>query len=419
MSGVLAIIPARGGSKGIVRKNLRTFLGKPLLAHTIEHALDAPSVTRVVVSTDDAEIAQVGRLNGANVVWRPDEISGDAASSESALVHVLDHLKTTESFEPELVVFLQATSPLRRPGEVQAAIDMLGAERADSLFSGSPVHGFLWRKRENELTSVSMDYRLRPRRKDVGEDFIENGSIYIFKPWVLRELNNRLGGKIVLFRQDPLSIFQIDEPGDLELFTELAAITPKKSDHRALSATRLLVLDFDGVMTDNRVLVSQDGAESVWCHRGDGWGIAELKRHGVDVLVISTEVNRVVEARCRKLGIASIQACDDKLGALERVALEKHVGRHEVAYVGNDVNDLDCLRWVGVPIAVADAVPEVRGCGALHVSSRRGGRRPRGRRLDHLGASGTGGRGKAGSASRNVRVISGTRSQRIAARRVM
>ncbi len=312
MSRVLVVIPARGGSKGILRKNVRAFLGKPLLAHSIEHARAAPSVSRVIVSTDDAEIADVSRSWGAEVVWRPQEISGDAASSESAIVHVLDSLKLTENYEPDLVVFLQATSPLRGAGQVQSAIELLERERADSLFSGVPVHGFLWRKVEDSVSSVSMDYRRRPRRQDIGEDFIENGSIYVFKPWVLREHNNRLGGKIVVFPQDALSIFQVDEPGDLELLERLAPLRRPKPDCARLAAVKLLVLDFDGVMTDDRVLVSQDGNEAVWCHRGDGWGIGQLKKRGVKIIVISTEVNRVVEARCRKLGIEFIQGCDDK-----------------------------------------------------------------------------------------------------------
>jgi YrbI family 3-deoxy-D-manno-octulosonate 8-phosphate phosphatase len=372
MSGVLAIIPARGGSKGITRKNVRPFLDKPLLAHSIDHALQARSVTRLVVSTDDAEIATVARQYGAEVVIRPDDISGEAASSESALLHVLDHLRAAEGYEPDLVAFLQATSPLRRAWDLEAAIEMFRREGADSLFSGSPVHGFLWRLHGGQLRSVSMDYHRRPRRQDVGEDFIENGSIYIFKPWVLREHKNRLGGKIVLFREPPLNIFQVDEPGDLALLEKLATLTRPRPRSAALKAIRLLVLDFDGVLTDNRVLVHQDGAEAVWCHRGDGWGIARLKERGVKVIVISTETNRVVGARCRKLGLDFIQACDDKLSALERVVQEHGLSRHQVAYVGNDLNDLECLRWVGLPIAVADAIPEIHETACL-VTSRPGG----------------------------------------------
>ena len=113
-------------------------------------------------------------------------------------------------------------------------------------------------------------------------------------------------------------------------------------------------------MTDNRVLVSQDGTEAVLCHRGDGWGIARLKEQGMRITVISTEANPVVGARCRKLGLDFIQGCDDKISALRELAGSLGLGPEQIAYVGNDVNDLDCLRWVGLPIAVADAVPEIR-----------------------------------------------------------
>ncbi len=127
-----------------------------------------------------------------------------------------------------------------------------------------------------------------------------------------------------------------------------------------LGAVRLLVLDFDGVMTDNRVLVHEDGTESVWCHRGDGWGIARLREAGCPVLVLSTETNGVVGARCRKLGVECVQGQADKGAALAALLAERGIAPAAVAYVGNDVNDLECLRLVGVPIVVADATPVAR-----------------------------------------------------------
>jgi D-sedoheptulose 7-phosphate isomerase len=122
----------------------------------------------------------------------------------------------------------------------------------------------------------------------------------------------------------------------------------------------LVVFDFDGVMTDNRVRVHQSGDEAVWCHRGDGLGIARLREAAFDVIVLSTETNPVVTARCRKLNIQAIQSCDDKLTALQRFAAERDLSAGQIAYVGNDINDLACMEWVGWPIAVADAVPSVR-----------------------------------------------------------
>jgi YrbI family 3-deoxy-D-manno-octulosonate 8-phosphate phosphatase len=139
--------------------------------------------------------------------------------------------------------------------------------------------------------------------------------------------------------------------------------------NRLLQAIELLALDFDGVLTDNRVLVDQDGHEAVWCHRGDGWGIARLLEAGVSVVVISTETNPVVAARCRKLGIPAVQGCADKQGALRSEADERHLSREHVAYVGNDVNDLACLGWAAISIAVADAVPAVRAVARLITSA--------------------------------------------------
>ncbi len=179
---IIAIIPARGGSKGIPLKNIVPIHGKPLMAYSIEQAQATRSINRVVVTTDASEIAAVSQEYGAEVVWRPDELSGDKASSESALLHVLDFLQATEGYEPNLVVFLQATSPMRQPGDIENAIDTLRRENADSLLSVAPFHGFLWRRTAEGVRSFSYDYQHRQMRQDAPQDFVENGSIYIFKP---------------------------------------------------------------------------------------------------------------------------------------------------------------------------------------------------------------------------------------------
>ena len=376
MSGqkIIAIIPARGGSKGIPGKNIRIVGGKPLLAWSIEQARQTAAICRVFVSTDSAEIAQVARDYGAEVIQRPQEISGDTASSESCLLHALDFLKHSLNLEPDLVAFLQATSPLRGTEDIGNAIQLLERERADSLFSACRVEGFVWRvDKAEQVRSFSYDHLARPRRQDAPEDLIENGSIYVFKPWVLRQGNNRLGGKIAVYRMPALISFQIDEPADLELIEALMDFrqrmwgrtdpegigqtsAPNKlkgrqldSNHLAIDASargaadtgqfsvvKLLVLDFDGVLTDNRVIVQQDGTESVSCSRGDGLGIELLKKTGMDIVVISKEKNPVVTARCRKLGIECIQACDDKLTSLKQGAASRNLKPTEIAYVGND-----------------------------------------------------------------------------------
>lgn len=214
---VLAVIPARGGSKGIPGKNLVQIAGKPLIGYTIEHALATPRVTRVVVSTDSDKIVATALEYGAEVVHRPAAISGDDASSESALLHCLDSLRAEERYEPELVVFLQATSPLRAVTDIQQAIETLERERADSLFSACSRHSFVWRVGATGPSPLNYEPRRRPRRQDAPDDVAENGSIYVFKPWVLRKLGCRLGGVIAVYRMAALDSLQVDEPDDLPL----------------------------------------------------------------------------------------------------------------------------------------------------------------------------------------------------------
>jgi len=137
---IIAIIPARGGSKGIPKKNIQLLAGKPLISYTIDTAWHSEKITRVIVSTDDHEIAAVSKQYGAEVVWRPANISGDTASSEAALLHVLEHLKTTEYYQPDLIIFLQCTSPLTTHEDIDGTIQTLLDEDADSAFTATPFH---------------------------------------------------------------------------------------------------------------------------------------------------------------------------------------------------------------------------------------------------------------------------------------
>lgn len=229
---ILSIIPARGGSKGIPRKNLKSILKVPLLVYSIQHALESKKVDRVVVSTDDDEIAALATGAGAEVVFRPSELSGDSAPSEGALLHVLDTFKTRGEKEPDLVVFLQATSPIRRPEHIDEAVMLLQEGDFDSVFSASPAHGFIWGIRDGECRPLNYDPASRPMRQQFGEYVMENGSIYVFKPWILREIGVRIGGKIGIYRMGFLESLQIDQPKDLVLARTILrclATHPKKT----------------------------------------------------------------------------------------------------------------------------------------------------------------------------------------------
>jgi N-acylneuraminate cytidylyltransferase len=213
-----AIIPARGGSKGLKNKNIHPVAGLPLLGWSVLQALDAEHVDKVFVTTDDAAIAVVARQFGAEVIDRPQEISGDKATSESALLHALEAIAARHGAEPETVVFLQATSPLRKPGDIDRSIELFRQEGADSLISVTRADDLtIWEQREGEWNSVNFDYRNRGMRQDRPSQFIENGSIYLFTPSVLRSFNNRIGQKLSVYPMEFWQTWEIDTIEEVDL----------------------------------------------------------------------------------------------------------------------------------------------------------------------------------------------------------
>lgn len=213
----IAIIPARGGSKRLPDKNLLPLAGLPVLAHTVQQAVTAKSLSEVYVSTDDPKISTIAGTHGATVVTRPKELCTDTASSESALLHVLDERLRSGGSDPDIVVFLQCTSPVRAPDDIDRAIELFLRSRADSLLSVCVNHRFLWRSVSGSAESINYEYKARPREQDMAPQYQENGSIYICRTSLLRRTENRLGGRIALYEMDYWSSFQLDDPADFKL----------------------------------------------------------------------------------------------------------------------------------------------------------------------------------------------------------
>ena len=204
---IVAIIPARGGSKGIPQKNIIDFAGKPLIAWTIMQAKSSNLISDVYVSSDSQEILTVARNYGAKPILRPNEISGDRASSESALLHALDQM--TE--EPDLVVFLQATSPLRKIDDIDNAINQLIEDKADSLLSLIETQEFMWEESKGDFKPLTYDFNHRCDHRHLKRLYYENGSIFIFKPEILRRYKNRLGGKKSIYLMESWQRADIDD----------------------------------------------------------------------------------------------------------------------------------------------------------------------------------------------------------------
>jgi YrbI family 3-deoxy-D-manno-octulosonate 8-phosphate phosphatase len=369
---VLAVIPARGGSKGIPRKNVRLVAGEPLLAFIVREALRSRRLTRVVVSTDDHEIGEVARRYGAEVIWRPSGISDDTATSESALVHALDHLREVEGYEPDLLVFLQCTSPLTLAQDIDGTIDTLLETGADTALAVADFHYFLWRGPHDDAAGINHDKLVRPRRQDREPQYLEAGAVVVARTRGFLAAKHRFYGRSAIYEIPLERCLEIDEPSDL-LVAQARLVARRRDPIEALPERPSgVAFDFDGVFTDNRVIVTSDGQEGVACHRSDGLGLARLRALGIPMIVLSTETNPVVALRCQKLGIEYRQGLADKAEALGTWMNEHRLDPEQVVYLGNDVNDLGCLQKVGCPVVVADAVDEVRVDARLVLQTRGG-----------------------------------------------
>jgi len=215
---VIAIILARGGSKGIPRKNVLEFSGHPLVAWSVMQAKQTKEIDEVYISSDSDEILEIAQSYGAKVIKRPDEYAGDTAKSEEAILHALEVVGSDQ----EMVIMLEPTAPLRKPNDLGEAVNMFRKEDWDSCFSGATLQDFLiWKKGENgELISINYDYKNQGPRQMRDPDYVENGAIYMFKPEIMLKGKNRFGGKIGIFPNHFWQSFEIDELEDWD-FVEL------------------------------------------------------------------------------------------------------------------------------------------------------------------------------------------------------
>lgn len=384
---VLAVIPARGGSKSIPRKNIRPFCGHPLLAHSIAAARQASTVTRVIVSTDEDEIAAISRTYGAEAPFlRPSGLAQDLTQDLPVFEHALHWLADHEGYRPEIVVQLRPTSPIRPRDCVDRAVSMLLAHpEADSVRgvvpSGQNPYK-MWRVQpDGRMTPLLSDGLQEPYnlpRQELPPTVWQTGHIDAIRPRAILEGHSMSGQVILGLEIDPRYTVDIDTPRDWEraewLLSDpgLDAVRLGPPPRVMPETVRLVVLDFDGVLTDNRVWTDSDGREMVAADRGDGWGLARLRERGIEVVVLSTETNPVVAARCRKLDLPCVQGSTDKARSLRTLLAERKIDPGQAIYLGNDANDVPCFPMVGWALAVADAHPSAR-TQADRVLSRPGG----------------------------------------------
>jgi YrbI family 3-deoxy-D-manno-octulosonate 8-phosphate phosphatase len=244
--------------------------------------------------------------------------------------------------------------------------------KADTALAVTRFHYFVWQQdATGDAVGVNHDKAVRLRRQDKDPEFLETGAVYAMLADQFRVARHRFFGKTVVHEMPASRVLEIDEPEDFELAAE--RLKQRAKVRSPLPAkVEGIVFDFDGVFTDDHVSVTEDGIESVRCSRRDGMGIEMLRSAGVPMIVISKERNPVVAARCRKLLLDYQQGQDSKLGLLRTWLGDRGLNAENVIYVGNDVNDLECMAAVGCAVTPADAHPKAVAAASIVLAARGG-----------------------------------------------
>ncbi len=375
---ILALIPARGGSKGIPRKNIRSFSGSPLIAWSIAAARQSEKVSRVIVSTDDEEIAAVARAWGAETPFmRPAEFAQDKSTDLPVFEHALKWLAENEGYHPDVVIQLRPTSPIRPKDCVDAAVGiLLDHPDADSVRgvvpAGQNPHKMWTISVEDEamiplLEVPGLDEPYNAPRQILPPVYWQTGHIDAIRASVILEKGSMSGRNIYPLLIDPKFTVDLDSLNDwvkaewLVSFGGLEMVWPGRPHRSMPEKIELLVLDFDGVVTDNRVWTDEEGHEMVAASRSDSLIMSRMKKCGVEVIILSSESNPVVSARAKKMGLEAIHGVglEGKAGVLQNLLETRKIDPAQMVYAGNDINDLPCFEIAGWAVAVADALPEV------------------------------------------------------------
>jgi YrbI family 3-deoxy-D-manno-octulosonate 8-phosphate phosphatase len=377
MTEILALIPARGGSKGIPRKNIRSFAGYPLIAWSIAAAKQSSLVTRVIVSTDDEEIAAVAREWGAETPFlRPAELAQDKTTDLPVFEHALKWLEDVEGYRPDVVLQLRPTSPVRPLTLLDDAIRiLLKHEDADCVRGVVPAaqNPFkMWRfngegkplKPLLEVEGIAEPYNAP--RQILPPVYWQTGHIDAIRVSTIANKKSLTGDVIYPLMIDSKYTVDIDNLVDWAkyealVYSGLEMVSPGRARRPMPETIKLVVTDFDGVITDNHVITDQDGREMVLASRGDSMHIRTLRKKGIEFLILSSEPNPVVQARARKIGVEAKHnlGMDDKGSVLKQVLEQRQIKAENVVYVGNDLNDLPCFEVAGWNVAVADSASEV------------------------------------------------------------
>lgn len=371
----VAFIPVRGGSKSIPLKNIRNIAGRPLVFWGIKAACECEYIDKVFVATDSALIKDTVEgfasvlptklFSKILVIGRSEESATDTASTEFAM------LEFAEKYDFQNIVLIQATSPLLTAEDLNRGFEKFLSDNTDSVLSVVRQKRFNWQINDEGLgVPINYDVFHRPRRQEFSGYLVENGAFYITSKIRLLETKNRISGRIKAVEMPEDTYYEIDEPADWDIIESLLLKRHKFTD---VSRIKMFLTDCDGCLTDGGMYYSELGDELKKFNTRDGMALGLMKNNNIITGIITGECTKIVEKRAKKLSVDILeQGCKNKLQCVQKLCAQYSISLDSVLYIGDDINDIELLKAVGISCAPADAMPQVKEV-VDYVSACRGG----------------------------------------------
>jgi YrbI family 3-deoxy-D-manno-octulosonate 8-phosphate phosphatase len=351
---IIAFIPARGGSKSIPEKNIKSFCGKPLIYWNLKE-LQKSEVDKVIVATDSEKIKSVVNSFGfskVNVYDRQEENSKDSSSTESVMLEYINKIDLSES---ETFLLVQATSPFTQKNHFNEGLELF--KKHDTVLSCCLSKRFSWRNGK----SLNYDVCNRPRRQDFEGTLIENGAFYISSVADIKKTNNRISGDIATYKMPEFTYTEIDEPEDWIVAESLMKKFILKDKTPKFSKIKIFLSDVDGVLTDAGMYYTENGDEFKKFCTYDGMGFQLLQKKGIKVGILTTENRDLNRRRAKKLGLDfDFHGAKDKLQIVKDLCEKEKISLDEIAYIGDDVNCFEILSYAGVSACPMNAVSKIK-----------------------------------------------------------
>jgi len=368
----LAFIPARAGSKGIPGKNIKLFLGMPLVYWTLSELQKTDLIHKIILATDCESIKKTVNsfcLNKVEIFDRSEENSKDQSSTESV---ILEYLSKSNVDKENNFMLVQATSPLTTSENFSEAMQLYSSGKYDSILSCARTKRFFWS--ENGVPE-NYDFNNRPRRQDFKGSLVENGAIYINKVENILKNHNRISGNIGVYEMPEYTSVEIDEDEDWIIAESLMRKYFLKNDNLS-PKIKLFVSDVDGVMTDAGMYYSENGDELKKFNTHDGMAFQILREKGIKTAIITSEETSIVKRRAKKLKVDFLfqgKKHKGKLDAVKKICISEGIKLKNVAYIGDDLNCFELLSYVGFPACPYDSLDEIKSIPNIKILNKKGG----------------------------------------------